>query len=93
MTDLTQELLAALRTLASRARTGRVRIVDLYEAADVGGPRGWDMSEAASALLALQDEGLIVLYRNDRTSSVTEDDRLCAVMVGGHPRHLVYLVK
>ncbi len=44
-----------------------------------------------AALLNLQDQRQLVLYRDDNTAALTEDDRDAALLVGGEPRHLVYL--
>lgn len=44
-----------------------------------------------AALLELQDQGRLVLYRDDNTSALTEADHDAALIVGNAPRHLVYL--
>jgi hypothetical protein len=43
------------------------------------------------ALVALQREQRLVLYRDDNTPSLTTEDHAAALMVGDSPRHLVYL--
>lgn len=42
------------------------------------------------ALVAMQNDGLIVLYRNDNTASLTTADRAAALTVAGSPRHIAY---
>jgi hypothetical protein len=44
-----------------------------------------------ATLLALQDAGRAVLYRDDNTSGLTAVDHEAALYVGDAPRHLVYL--
>lgn len=43
------------------------------------------------ALRELQDDGVIVLMRNDNTREVSKRDEHAALYFGGNPRHLVYL--
>jgi len=44
-----------------------------------------------TALVALQRQQRLVLYRDDNTRSLTAEDHAAALMVGDSPRHLVYL--
>lgn len=44
-----------------------------------------------ATLVQLQRAGMLVLYRNDRTNTLTAADHAAALTVGGEPRHLVYL--
>lgn len=43
-----------------------------------------------NALISLQRDGEVVLYRNDNTRSLTARDHAAALDVAGFPRHLVY---
>jgi len=43
------------------------------------------------ALVQLQREGFLVLYRNDNPRSLTAADHAAALTVGDSPRHMVYL--
>lgn len=50
---------------------------------------GWSQ-EVRDALRALSRRGLVVLFRDDDTRSLTEADRECAQVFGEAPRHLCY---
>ncbi len=43
------------------------------------------------ALLALQEQGRLVLYRMDNPAEITAEDERAALSIAGQPRHLVYL--
>lgn len=43
------------------------------------------------ALVQLQRDGALVLYREDNNRALTAADRAAALSVGGSPRHLVYI--
>lgn len=47
--------------------------------------------ELDRTLIALQRQQRLVLYRDDNTPALTEDDHAAALLVGDSPRHLVYL--
>lgn len=42
-------------------------------------------------LIALQDAGRAVLYRDDNSAGLKEADHEAALLVGGSPRHIIYL--
>jgi hypothetical protein len=48
-------------------------------------------NEVDAALIRMHDAGQIVLYRNDNSAEVTAEDERDALMVGGAPRHVLYL--
>jgi hypothetical protein len=76
----------ACLALAGGARKTRVRLSALRrELSSI------ERTKLDHALLALSDEGRLVLYRDDNTAALTADDHRAALMVGGAPRHLVYL--
>lgn len=80
------ELEAACLSLGSGARKRRVRLSALRERlASV--PR----SALDEALRAAQRAGRVVLYRDDNTAALTPADHEAALIVGGAPRHIVYL--
>jgi hypothetical protein len=72
--------------LAGGSRKTRVRLSALRQALG-----SIERDALDDALLKLQDEGRLVLYRDDNTSALTDDDHRAALTVGGAPRHLVYL--
>jgi hypothetical protein len=45
-----------------------------------------------AALVELMDAGRLVCYRNDYTRGLTKYDHAAALIVGGEPRHVAYLV-
>jgi hypothetical protein len=47
--------------------------------------------ELDAALLQMHETGQIALYREDNSAEVTAEDERNAVMVGGAPRHILYL--
>jgi hypothetical protein len=65
--------------------------VQIAEVAGVMMADGATLADVHTALLALQDAGQVVLYRNDVTRSITAYQAKTALMVGGCPRHIVYL--
>lgn len=78
-------VLNTIRTLAAQRRNGRVELSAIKSAV-------WeDPQEVDRVLLDLQDEGILVLYRNDNTQSLTKADHEAAIDVNGYPRHLAYL--
>lgn len=83
---MTNAVLNTIRALATE--TDRVQIAEVV---GVMAADGVDMATVHSALIALADAGSVVLYRNDHTRSITAYQNKVAVMVGGCPRHLVYL--
>lgn len=44
-----------------------------------------------AALIRMHEAGQIALYRDDNSSEVTAEDERDALMVGGAPRHILYL--
>lgn len=82
--SLEETILDAARRLEPR-RFGPVGLAALRE--QVGIPR----SDMDRALIDLHTKGRIVLSRNDNTPTVTPQDEVAAVWVGGNPRHLLYL--
>jgi len=47
--------------------------------------------ELDAALLQMHETGQIALYREDNSAEVTAEDERDALMVGGAPRHILYL--
>lgn len=82
--ELQQELRKGYLQLSHGAYAERVSISDLRKLFNV--PR----KVFDEAMLDLQDRGEVVLYRNDNTQEVTPENKAGAIIVGGHPRHLVY---
>lgn len=75
-------------TAAANALRPAGKAVDLKEIRPIlGGTR----EEQDAALIAAQRAGRIVLYRNDDTPSITAADHEAALLVGGQPRHLLYV--
>lgn len=64
----------------------RVRLAQLRE--DLG---AYAREEQDRALLRMQSEGRLVLYRLDDPQDTFEADRAAALYLGGDPRHLVYM--
>lgn len=83
---MTNAVLATIRSLASDS--DRVQIAEVVGCLEADGAK---MADIHNALIALQDACLVVLYRNDHTRSISKAQHATAVMVGGCPRHLVYL--
>lgn len=52
---------------------------------------GLDRRTFDRTVIDLANHGRIVLSRNDNTPSITPEDEVAAIWVGGHPRHLIYL--
>jgi hypothetical protein len=48
-------------------------------------------SSLDEALLLLQRQGKLVLYREDNSAALTPEDHAAALIVGDSPRHIVYL--
>jgi hypothetical protein len=83
---LSQRIEAACLALSGGARKARVRLTALRRALS-----GVDRAALDEALLSMQDGGQIVLYRDDNSAGLTQDDHEAALHVGGAPRHIVYL--
>lgn len=83
--DVNDEIRAACLRLAEGRSRARVRLSALRSALPAV-PR----ADLDKALVELQDGGRLVLYRDDNTAALTEDDHAAALLVGGAPRHLVY---
>lgn len=76
----------ACLSLAGGVKKSRVRLSALRRAlASV--PR----QELDAALIELQRDSRLVLYRDDDTPALTPEDHVAALLVGDSPRHLVYL--
>jgi len=76
----------ACLSLAGGAKKSRVRLSALRNALTAI-PR----QQLDTALIQLQRENRLVLYREDNTPSLTPEDHAAALLVGDSPRHLVYL--
>jgi hypothetical protein len=76
----------ACLSLAGGAKKSRVRLSALRKALPAI-PR----KQLDTALLELQREQRLVLYREDNTPALTPEDHAAALLVGDSPRHLVYL--
>jgi hypothetical protein len=72
--------------LTQGARQTRVKLYDLR--ASLGGVAREDLD---GALLALQREKKLVLYREDNSAALRPEDHQAALLVGNEPRHLVLL--
>lgn len=84
--SLAQQIERACLAISGGARQTRVRLSELRR---ILGAVSRDSLD--HALLRLQDERRLVLYRDDNTAALTDDDHRAALSVGGAPRHLVYL--
>jgi hypothetical protein len=84
--QLAQSVERACLQLTGGQRQQRVRLTRLREVLSQVPRHALD-----ATLLALQDAGRAVLYRDDNTSGLTEADHEAALYVGDAPRHLVYL--
>jgi hypothetical protein len=80
------EIEAACLSLGGGARKTRVRLSALRQRLDSVSREALD-----AALLGLQNQGRLVLYRDDNAAALTDDDHRAALIVGDAPRHLVYL--
>lgn len=83
---LTETVEHACLQLTGGQRQQRVRLTRLREALPQVPRQVLD-----ATLVALQDAGRAVLYRDDNTSGLTEADHAAALYVGDAPRHIVYL--
>lgn len=81
-----RQIEAACLSLAGGERKARVRLSELRRHL---GTIARDVLDRA--LLELQDQRRLVLYRDDNMAALTDDDRDAALYVGDAPRHLVYL--
>ncbi len=81
------ELVLAAVMAAPVARSGRRTLADIRTDLD-----GIKTAHVDAALVQLQRNGTIVLYRNDVTRTLTAADHAAALYVGDAPRHLVYVV-
>lgn len=84
--SLPERIETACLKLASGARQTRVKLHDLRRVLP-------DVSREAldQALLELQRDGKLVLYREDNSAALRAEDREAALFVGNEPRHLVLL--
>jgi hypothetical protein len=73
-------------SLAGGAKKSRVRLSALRKALPAISRQQLD-----AALIDLQRERRLVLYREDNTPALTAEDHAAALLVGDSPRHLVYL--
>lgn len=69
-----------------RTGIGRARLADVKR--ELGSP---DHDEFSRVLLELQREGRVLLMRNDNPQDLGAADHEAAIVIAGHPRHLVYL--
>jgi hypothetical protein len=76
----------ACLSLAGGAKKSRVRLSALRSALPAISRQQLD-----TALIDLQRERRLVLYREDNTPALTAEDHAAALLVGDSPRHLVYL--
>jgi hypothetical protein len=76
----------ACMSLGGGARKARVRLSALREALP-----SISRQQLDTALIALQRQQRLVLYRDDNTRSLTPEEHAAALTVGDSPRHLVYL--
>jgi hypothetical protein len=53
--------------------------------------KGVARGKVDQSLLALQEARRLVLYREDNSAALSEDDRLAALLINNEPRHLVML--
>jgi len=83
--ELESRVRNACLELAHGAVKQRVRLKDLR--AKVLGGR----SDLDRALLKMQNEGKLVLFRIENPAELTPDDERAALYVADNPRHLVYL--
>lgn len=76
----------AYRTLSGGQWETRVRLAQLREHLDA-----YAREEQDRALLRMQSEGRLVLYRLDDPQDTFEADRAAALYLGSDPRHLIYM--
>ncbi len=84
--SLAERIEAACLELTQGARQTRVTLHDLR--ARLGDVARQDLD---GALLTLQREKKLVLYREDNSAALRPEDRRAALLVGNEPRHLVLL--
>lgn len=84
--SLPNRIEAACLSLSGGERKARVRLTALRERLS-----SIERDVLDRALLELQDRRRLVLYRDDNTAALTDEDRAAALYVGDEPRHLVYL--
>lgn len=70
-----------------KSGTGAIRLTKLREELD-----GISRKAQDTTLIELQNEGKIILYKDDNTFKLTPADKAAAVMVAGNPRHLAILL-
>jgi hypothetical protein len=73
-------------SLAGGAKKSRVRLSALRKALPAISRQQLD-----TALIELQREQRLVLFREDNTPALTPEDHAAALLVGDSPRHLIYL--
>ena len=76
----------ACLSLSGGTKKSRVRLSALRNALPAISRQQLD-----TALIEMQREHRLVLYREDNTPSLTAEDHAAALLVGDSPRHLVYL--
>lgn len=86
--DEAKELaLRAALAVSPKLKT-RVRLADVRKQ---GAFSELSHDQQTRALLALQDDGRAVLYRNDNPRELTKADEAAQIDAGGFPRHLIYI--
>ena len=84
--SLAAKIEAACLALGGGARKARIRLSALRQRLS-----SVERNALDAALLELQVQGRLVLYRDDNSAALTNDDHGAALIVGDAPRHLVYL--
>jgi len=83
---LTERIESVCLALAHGKRKTRVMLSALrQQLGDV------DRAELEQALLVLQDAERLVLYREDNSAALTDEDRRAALIINDEPRHLIML--
>ncbi len=84
--SLGERIEQACLSLAQGKRKTRVRLSALRHHLD-----DVERSSLDRSLLEMQDAQRILLYRDDNTAGLTDEDRLAALIINNEPRHLVLL--
>lgn len=84
--DLRQRIRDAYQRLSGGKSGERVRLHELRRQLD-----DVDRATLDQTLLSMQREEDLVLMKLANAADIAEEDRRAAVVVGGHPRHVVYL--
>lgn len=74
-----------LEFLSKQPKGRRVFIADVLEGVDA------DKAEVGAALIELQKQGKLVLYRLDNPQEITPRIERSAIQVAGNPRHIFYV--